>query len=126
MQWPEPLKSALSHYLKGAAPAGIAEEMHYDMAEPRHFVGHSGLLVLAVRRLEGPVIEQRPAHDVGARNEAPVAGIEAVVAMIAHHEELAGRDDQLAIDHVVGKIDGPGLGGAGLGGRGDGRELIEE
>ena len=76
----------------------------------RPVVADPGLLILVLRGLERPVIEQRPAHDVRPGHKAPVARVEAVVPVVAHHEVLARRNHQVPILDVIGKVHGPGFG----------------
>src|SRR4051794_8152021 len=57
-----------------------------------------GLLNIGGRRaLEGEVNHQRPGNDGVTGNETPEARIEAVVAIVAQHEVLAGRNDELTV-----------------------------
>ena len=72
----------------------------------------SGLFLLVFRSLERPVVEQRPAHDVFARNESPETRIQAGVAMVAHHEVLARRHHEVPVFDVTGQFDHPGIDGA--------------
>src|SRR5215472_8888900 len=108
------LQLLLASPLECAVPAGLAEEMHHHMAKPRDLVGDRGFLILVFGSLERPVVEQRPAYDVLARHKSPVAGIEAVVPVVAHHEKPARRHHEIAVRNVIGKVDRPGFGGAGL------------
>ena len=41
------------------------------------------------------------ADDVLARNEAPVAAVVGIVAVVAHGEDVARRHDQFAVDDVL-------------------------
>jgi len=113
---------------QGALPACIGEEMERYVSHPRDFVGNPVLVVLVIGRFERPIVKQRSADDVFARHKPPVARIEAVVAVIAHHEVLARGNDQIAVDHIFGKLHKPGLGrGIGLIDRWrDGGKLVEE
>ncbi len=53
-----------------------------------------------------PSLSYRPVHDeglafhVGSREEAPIAAVLGVVAIIAHHEEVAGRNRHRAVRHL--------------------------
>ena len=47
--------------------------------------------------VERPVVEERPADDVFSRNKSPIARIETVVPVVAHHEIFAGGNHQVAI-----------------------------
>src|ERR1700733_1144193 len=88
----------LANDLEGAAPTGEVDE-GVDLAGLMTALIGEGLLgesgsIVGVVLLEREVDEQRLADDGFARDEAPVA---AVVAVIAHDEEVAGRDDELAV-----------------------------
>src|ERR1700723_314631 len=91
----------LANDLEGAAPTGEVDEV-LDLAGlitaliGEGLLGESGSIV-GVVLLEREVDEQRLADDGFARDEAPVAAVFAVVAIIAHDEEVAGRDDELAV-----------------------------
>jgi len=98
------------------------------VTHPFDFGGQAGLLDPTIRGLEGPVVEERAAYDVFARDEAPEAGVGGVVAVVTHHEVLAGRDDEIAVDDVRVDFGGPLLGFvvAGLGDYGVGGKLVFE
>ena len=72
--------------------------------DPRPFDRRAGALVLVVLALRfvRPVDDERLALDVVARQEAPVAAVLRVVAVVAHHEVLIGRhrDRAVALAHV--------------------------
>jgi len=97
-----------------ALPARVGEEVKRHVRDPCHVVADTGFVVLMLGRYEGPVVEQRPAHDVLAWNKTPVARIEAVVAIVAHHEELAGWDDEVAIHDMIREVVGPSVRSAGI------------
>ena len=104
-----------SRPVEGAAPARIAEEVQHDVAHPGQARANSSLVVNGIGRDERPVIEQSAADDILPRHKSPIARIQAVVPIVAHHEVHAGRDHEVAIDDVVGRVDGPGVcGAAGL------------
>ena len=77
--------------------------MQRHMTHPGHGVPDSGLFVLVFGGDKRPVVEQRAAQNVCPWNKTPVARVEAVMPVVAHHEELAGRNDQIAILEWLGK-----------------------
>ena len=83
--------------VESAFPSRILEEMHQNVAHPCELVTESCLFKLSICGLERPIVEERPANYVGAWHEAPVAGVQAVVPVIAHHEVHAGWNHQVAI-----------------------------
>lgn len=91
----------LANDLEGAAPAGEVDE-RVDLAGMLaaligdSLLGESGCVV-AIVLLEGEVDEQRFAYDGFAGNEAPVAAVLAVVAVVAHDEVVADGDDEFAV-----------------------------
>jgi len=93
--------------MKGAAPAGVGEEVDRDVGEPGQLISDACLIFLIVGSLEGPVVEEWAAQDVFARNETPEARIEAGMAMVTHHEVFAWRNDDVAILKMVRQIDHP-------------------
>src|SRR5258705_6940408 len=93
--------SLLANDLKGAAPAGEVDERVYFACMLAALVGE-GLLgegggVVGVVLLEGEVDEHGFADDGFAGNEAPVAAVFAVVAVVSHDEVVADGDDELAV-----------------------------
>src|SRR5579863_4350446 len=84
--------SASPDYVKHAVQACIREQMPHDMDHPGHPRGHRTPVVIFFIGPKRPVVEQRPAHDVSARHESPVTRVGAVVAVVAHHEILTGRN----------------------------------
>src|SRR6478752_795528 len=68
----EPSAPDLSHQVQGSLPAGFGEEMESDVAHPRDVAGHARLLVLMLRGVERPVIEEWTSHDVFAGHKSPV------------------------------------------------------
>src|SRR5580692_11839124 len=104
-------KNCISPYhMQRPAPARIAEEVQRHVAHPGHGVANAGLFVLILRCFERPVIEQGPADDIRSGYKAPVARVQAVVPVIAHHEEHARRNYEIAILNEAGKLDSPSLG----------------
>ena len=87
--------------VESAFPTRVWEEMHKYVADPRELVTDSCLFKLSISGLERPIVEQRTANYVGARHEAPVARVQAVVPVVAHHEVHAGRNHQVAIVDIV-------------------------
>jgi hypothetical protein len=76
----------------------------------------AGLIDLVGWGLEGPVDEHGAAEDVFAWDEAPVAAVEALGAVVAHGEDFARRNDEVVALDVVGEIERPegGMGCARL------------
>src|SRR5580658_4419277 len=95
--------------VESAFPARVWEEMHKNVPDPRELVTESCLFKLPVCGLERPIVEKRPANDVGARHEAPVARVQAVVPVVAHHEIHAGWNHQVAVLHITREVHGPRL-----------------
>ena len=94
----------LADDLEGAAPAGEVD-YRVDFAgvgsagSGRGLLGESaaGVSVVGFMLLEGEVDEQRFADDGFAWDEAPVAAVFAVVAIVAEDEVVAGGDDELVV-----------------------------
>lgn len=105
---PERTKSKSGSYnfgsmnnVESAFPARVWEEMHQNVADPRELVTESCLFKLSICGLERPIVEERPANDVGAWHEAPVPRVQAVVPVVAHHEVHAGWNHQVAIMDIA-------------------------
>src|SRR4051812_6031322 len=125
-----PCRSRSASDVQRALPARVSKEMKRHVRNPGYVVANAGFVVLVLGGDEGPVVEERPADDVLAWDEAPVAGIEAVVTIVAHHEELACGDDEIAVDNVTCKFIGPRVWYASIriavSFRGDGRKFVVE
>src|SRR5882672_10821398 len=80
------------NHMQHAVPPGSREEV----CEHRHkaFEGASGRFVLVVLApgLVRPVDQERFSFDVVAAQKSPVAAVLRVVAIVAHHEILVGRN----------------------------------
>src|ERR1035438_8188209 len=74
--------------------------LEQDIERPLNAISEALPFVLIARGDERPVDEHGTSDDVLARHEAPVAGVEADVAIVAHGEEAARRHDQVAILHM--------------------------
>lgn len=61
---------------------------------------------------------------IGAWHEAPVTAVEAVGAVVSHHEVIAGRDDEILSLDVAGEVNGPGGEDVASLIGGDGREVV--
>ena len=96
------------------------------MAHEADALTHSLLFDLVGGGFKGPVDEHGTAYDVFAGNKAPVTTVERFGAVIAHGEDLAGRDDEVAVLDVVGEIVGPACGDLALFGEtgGDGGKVV--
>ena len=93
--------------MEGALPAGLVEDMDNDVAHESESLTESLLVDLVGGRFERPIDEHGAADDVFARNEAPVAAVEAFGAVVTHGEDPAGRNDEIAVLDVAGKFVGP-------------------
>jgi hypothetical protein len=114
----------LADDVEGAAPAGAIEDVEDDVADEGDAVAHGGLVGLLGGGVEGPVDEHRAAHDVFLRDEAPVAAVEAFGAVVAHGEDVAGRNDEVVALDVRGEVLTPELGELGVGAGRDGGEVV--
>ena len=88
-------------------PSCFVEDVNDDVGHETEAVADTLLVDLVGGSFKGPVDEERAAYDVFAWNEAPVAAVEAFCAVVAHGEDFAGRDNEVAILDVAGKLVGP-------------------
>src|SRR5580658_4524398 len=95
--------------VESPSPARVWEEMHQNVADPRELATDSCLFKFSISGLERPIVEQRTANYVGARHEAPVARVQAVVPVVAHHEIHAGWNHQVAVLDITRETHGPQL-----------------
>src|ERR1700730_2509034 len=122
-------RARLADDLEGAAPASEVDE-RVDLAcgfaalVGEGFLGESGGVV-AVVLLEGEVDEHGFADDGFARNEAPVAAVFAVVAVVAHDEVVADGDDEFAVVDERAHADPPAGVDLGIGAL-EAREVVAE
>src|SRR5277367_60499 len=117
--------TALFHQMERTLPAGLIEEMNDGVEQEAGAVCKRGLLILVTRLDEGPIDEERPAYDVLARHEAPVATIEADGTIVAHGKISARRNDQVAgLIDVRRQIDRPAGGDVAGVARRNRREVI--
>src|ERR1700733_1776052 len=93
--------------MERAAPAGLAEEVKNNVANETYTFADALLIDLVGGSFKGPVDEHGAAYDVLARHEAPEAAVEALGTVVAHREDLARRDDEVAILDVIGEFEGP-------------------
>src|ERR1700682_2292488 len=115
---------SLLDQVEGALPAGLVDDVDEDMTHEAEAVADALFVDLVGGGVEGPVNEHGAAYDVLAGDEAPVAAVEALGAVVAHGEDLAGGDDEVAVFDVAGKLVGPGGGDSVVGAGGYGREVV--
>ena len=96
--------------VKGSTPAGVAEKVRHDVDEECGALSNADFVYLIFGRFERPVDEKRTPQNILFRDESPVAAVEAVGAVIAHGEVMAGRNDYVSVFDVRGQCDGPGWG----------------
>src|SRR5271170_6208900 len=96
--------------MEGALPACLVEDVDEDVGHEADALADALLVDLVGGGFKGPVDEHGTAHDVFARDEAPETTVEAFGAVVAHGEDLAGRNDKVAVDDVVGELVGPACG----------------
>ena len=93
--------------VQSAAPASLVEEVNDDMEDKADAIADRGLIDLILRRYEGPVDEERTAHDVLAGDKAPVAAVEADRAVISHGEVVAWGDNEVVTLNMAGQVNSP-------------------
>ncbi len=92
----------LADDLEGSAPAGEVDEgVELAVARAAGVGGFGGLgeaaALVGFVGLEGEVDDEGFADDGFAGNEAPIAAVFAVVAIVAEDEVVAGGDDELVV-----------------------------
>ncbi len=118
--------------MEGAAPAGEVD-YGFEFAGVRvaGFGGGVGLgeggcgCVIGLLRLEGEVDDEGFADDGFAGDEAPVAAVFAVVAVVAEDEVVAGGDDELVVFDEGAHADPPAGVDLGIGGLEAGEVVAE-
>jgi hypothetical protein len=87
---------------EGPVPAGSSEEVGELVQGDADLLSEACAVNLVFGGFEGPVDDEWAADDIGAGDEAPVAAVEAVGAVVAHDEEAVGRDDEVKAVDVGG------------------------
>ena len=90
-----------------AVPAGAGVEVAQGVKHAGEGSAESAVGVVGGGGADGPVDDHGAAHDGVAIDEAPVAAVEAVVAVVAEGEVVVRRDDQFGADDVVENVVGP-------------------
>src|ERR1035441_5662743 len=96
----------LPHDLERPPPAGVCGEMG-QVAEEDAGLFREGRIAVLFGRVDGPVDKERPAHEVLALYEAPVAAVERVGAVVTHHEVAVERDHQVVAVDVLRQLETP-------------------
>ena len=99
--------------VEGAGPAGLVKEVEGGVEGGGDALGGGGFVDVVFGGHEGPVDEEGAADEVALRDQAPVAAVEAVGAVVTHDEVVARRDNEVIALYMGRKVDGPGGGGAG-------------
>ena len=105
-------------------PSCFVEDVDENVAHEAETIAYALLVDLVGGGLERPVDEEGSAYDVFARDEAPVAAIEAFGAVVAHGEDFAGGDDEVAVLDVAGEFVGPAGGDVAVVVGGDGGKVV--
>src|ERR1700747_439757 len=83
------VSKSLAHDGEHAPPTSLIEEVNYDLADERHSLADTCLLVLPPRRFERPVDEHRSPDDILLRNKSKIAAVVADVAVVTHPKVAA-------------------------------------
>ena len=110
--------------MERSLPACLVEDVEEDVAHEADALADALLVDLVGGGFEGPVDEHGTAYDVFAGNEAPETAVEAFGAVVAHGEDFAGRNDEVAVDDVVGEFVGPAGGDLIVGAGRDGGKVV--
>ena len=110
--------------MERALPACLVEDVDENVAHEAETIAYALLVDLVGGGLERPVDEEGAAYDVLAWDEAPVAAIKAFGAVVAHGEDFAGGDDEVAVLDVAGEFVGPAGGDVAVVVGGDGGKVV--
>src|SRR5260370_11525046 len=86
---------------ESAVPASLGEEVLREIAKVARQVARRGAGQTVSGRVVRPVNDQRLPDDILAWDEAPVARVERIVAVVPHGEEAILGNHDLAIHHMV-------------------------
>jgi hypothetical protein len=96
--------------VEGSLPARLIEDVKEDVSHEADALADALLIDLVGWCFEGPVDEHGAANDVFARDETPETTVETFGAIVAHGEDLAGGNDEVAVDDVAGQFVSPACG----------------
>src|SRR5277367_5140635 len=110
--------------MEGALPACLVEDVEEDVAHETDTLADALLVDLVGGGFKGPVDEHGAAYDVLAGDESPETAVEAFGAVVAHGEDFARRDDEVAVNDVIGQIVAPACGDLIVGAGRDGGKVV--
>src|SRR5579864_493338 len=88
------------HQVEEAVPPGQTKKMHGDVQKRSHPIGDRFWLAVIFWHVEGPEHNQRTPNDIFFWHKAPIAAVQAVIAIITHSEVMVGRNHDLVIMNV--------------------------
>lgn len=110
--------------MEGALPACLVEDVDENVAHEAEAIADALLVDLVGGGLERPVDEEGSAYDVLTWDEAPVAAIETFGAVVAHGEDFAGGNDEVAVLNVAWEFVAPAGGDVAIVVGGDGGKVV--
>src|SRR5579872_1865139 len=72
------------HQVEEAVPPGQAKKMYSNVHERSHTIANGLRLAVLFRHIEGPKDNQRTPNNVFFRHKAPIAAVQAVIAVVTH------------------------------------------
>src|SRR5205085_4969213 len=79
---------------ESAVPAGDLKYVQRTIDEMKNFITcRRRLRHVVPKAVQRPIDNERAPDDVFLRHKTPVAAVRAVIAVVAHHEIVAGRND---------------------------------
>src|SRR5579862_3758427 len=99
--------AASVHHVEHAGPARLVKEVNDDINQPAQAVSDCLALIFVSRRNERPVDEHGAANDVFEGHKAPIAAVQAHVAVVPHRKDAVRRNHQIAVLDEGGKLGAP-------------------
>src|SRR5579863_6457354 len=81
--------------------------MRKSLSDPAHAAQQTPIRVVSGARLHRPVNHDGPAYDRTLIDKTPVTAVGAAVAVVSHHEVIAGRHHQFPVLDVIHDLAGP-------------------
>src|SRR5690242_18704900 len=119
-----PRRRDLLYKSESPVPAGDLQDMAQRIQEPVKFITGSELHTGRIRIVNRPVDQQRPTNNILARHKSPVAAVKAVIAVVAHHEVIPFRNDELIVYNQLLHLGPPGAAHRWHYGQVEARELV--
>src|SRR3954469_25825982 len=95
------------HQMEEAVPPSQAKKMYRDVHKRSHAVAYRFRLAVFFRHIKGPEHNQWTPNNIFFGHKAPIAAVQAVIAIVAHGKVVVRRNHHLVIMNVFLQSGGP-------------------